>query len=99
MRTRFCNCLMAALRGLTLATAMGTSASAVILFQLASEDLTILSSSVVLGSRTEIIEHTVVTPEGVQEVLKLPGRLVWDNLVLTHPVGTNRALWDWRAQV
>ena len=35
-----------------------------------------------LGSEHEVIEHKVVNEKGVEVVLKIPGRLKWENIVL-----------------
>ncbi|MBC7236260.1 MAG: phage tail protein [Chloroflexi bacterium] len=52
-----------------------------------------------LGSEHEVIEHKVVTEAGQEVVLKLPGRLKWDNIVLKRGITSNMDIWDWRKQV
>jgi phage tail-like protein len=79
--------------------AMETSTFAVVTFQLQSEDLSVFFNSVTLGSHNEIIEQKVITQNGVEVVIKIPGRLVWENVVLTRPAGESNALWVWRALV
>ncbi|MBK6324560.1 MAG: phage tail protein [Chloroflexi bacterium] len=52
-----------------------------------------------LGSEHEAIEHKVVTEKGQEVVLKLPGRLKWENIVLKRGITGNMDVWDWRKQV
>lgn len=52
-----------------------------------------------LGSEQEVIEHKVVTEQGQEVVLKLPGRLKWENITLKRGVTSNMDIWDWRKQV
>ena len=35
-----------------------------------------------LGSENEVIEHKVVNEKGQEVVIKMPGRLKWDNIEL-----------------
>ena len=52
-----------------------------------------------LGSEHEVIEHKVIT-EGCQElVIKVPGRLKWDNITLKRGITSNMEIWNWRKQV
>ena len=52
-----------------------------------------------LGSEHEVIEHKVVN-EGKQEiVIKLPGRLKWENITLKRGITSSMDIWDWRKQV
>jgi phage tail-like protein len=52
-----------------------------------------------LGSENEIIEHKVVNEKGVEVVLKVPGRLKWENIVLKRGITSNMDIWTWRKQV
>lgn len=52
-----------------------------------------------LGSEHEVIEHKVIN-EGKQEVvIKLPGRLKWENITLKRGITSSMDIWDWRKQV
>jgi len=52
-----------------------------------------------LGSETEIIEHKVVNEAGVEVVMKVPGRLKWENIVLKRGITSDMQIWEWRAMV
>lgn len=52
-----------------------------------------------LGSEHEVIEHKVVTEKGGEVVLKIPGRLKWENIVLKRGITDNMDIWVWRKQV
>lgn len=52
-----------------------------------------------LGSENEIIEHKVVNEKGVEVVLKVPGRLKWENIVLKRGITSNMDIWTWRKMV
>jgi phage tail-like protein len=52
-----------------------------------------------LGSEHEVIEHNVVTEKGQEVVMKIPGRLKWENIVLKRGITSNMDIWDWRKQV
>jgi phage tail-like protein len=52
-----------------------------------------------LGSEHDVVEHKVVTETGQEVVLKLPGRLKWDNITLKRGITSNLDIWDWRKQV
>jgi phage tail-like protein len=51
-----------------------------------------------IGSETEVIEHKVVS-NGKEIVMKIPGRLKWENIVLKRGITDNMDIWKWRAQV
>lgn len=51
-----------------------------------------------LGSETEIVEHKVVK-DGVEVVMKIPGRLKWENIVMKRGITSNMDIWAWRKQV
>ena len=52
-----------------------------------------------VGSETEVIEHKVVNEAGVEVVLKVPGRLKWENIVLKRGITSNMDIWKWRKMV
>jgi phage tail-like protein len=52
-----------------------------------------------IGSEHEIAEHKVVTPKGNQVVMKIPGRLKWENIVLKRGLTSSMEIWDWRKEV
>jgi phage tail-like protein len=52
-----------------------------------------------LGSENEIIEHPVVTPEGLEIIMKLPGRLKWGDITLKRGITSNMDAWNWRGEV
>jgi phage tail-like protein len=52
-----------------------------------------------LGSEHEVIEHKVVTEKGSEVVLKIPGRLKWENITLKRGITKNMDIWKWRKQV
>jgi len=51
-----------------------------------------------LGSENEIVEHKVVA-DGKEVVIKLPGRLKWDNITLKRGITSKMDIWKWRQQV
>lgn len=52
-----------------------------------------------LGSENEVIEHKVVNEAGVEVVMKIPGRLKWENIVLKRGITSNMDIWEWRKKV
>lgn len=53
-----------------------------------------------LGSETEIIEHKVMNESGTAEiVMKIPGRMKWEDITLKRGITSNMDVWDWRRQV
>ena len=52
-----------------------------------------------LGSEHEVIEHKVVTEKGTEVVMKIPGRLKWDNITLKRGITRNMDIWKWRNEV
>jgi phage tail-like protein len=52
-----------------------------------------------LGSEHEIIEHKVVTESGQEVVMKIPGRLKWENITLKRGITSSMDIWEWRKQV
>jgi phage tail-like protein len=51
-----------------------------------------------IGSEHEVIEHKVVE-NGKELVMKVPGRLKWENIVLKRGITNSMDIWDWRKQV
>lgn len=52
-----------------------------------------------LGSEHEVIEHKVVDKTGHEAVMKIPGRLKWENIVLKRGITDSMDIWDWRKKV
>jgi phage tail-like protein len=52
-----------------------------------------------LGSEHEVVEHKVVTEDGKEVVLKIPGRLKWENITLKRGITSNMDIWNWRKMV
>ena len=52
-----------------------------------------------LGSENELIEQKVVNEKGQEVVLKLPGRLKWENITLKRGITSSMDIWKWRKQV
>ncbi len=52
-----------------------------------------------LGSEHEVIEHKVISAEGREIVMKVPGRLKWENIVLKRGITSSMDIWKWRKQV
>lgn len=51
-----------------------------------------------IGSEHEIIEHKV-TEDGKEVVMKVPGRLKWEDITLKRGITSNMDIWDWRKMV
>lgn len=52
-----------------------------------------------LGSETEVAEHTVVGENGQQIVMKVPGRLKWEDITLKRGITSNMDMWEWRKMI
>ena len=52
-----------------------------------------------LGSEHEIIEHKVVDQSGHDVIMKIPGRMKWNDITLKRGITSALDLWDWRKQV
>jgi phage tail-like protein len=52
-----------------------------------------------LGSEHEVIEHKVVTEGAKEVVMKIPGRLKWENITLKRGITSAMDIWDWRKEV
>ncbi len=51
-----------------------------------------------IGSEHEVIDHKVVE-NGKELVMKIPGRLKWENIVLKRGITNSMDIWNWRKQV
>jgi phage tail-like protein len=51
-----------------------------------------------LGSEHELVEHKAVQ-KGQPVLMKVPGTLKYDNIVLKRGVTTDMEIWDWRKEV
>jgi phage tail-like protein len=51
-----------------------------------------------IGSEHEVIEHKVVE-NGKEKVMKVPGRLKWENIVLKRGITDTMDIWNWRKKV
>ncbi|MEZ4728409.1 MAG: phage tail protein [Caldilineaceae bacterium] len=51
-----------------------------------------------IGSETEVIEHKVVQ-EGRPIIMKVPGRLKWENVTLKKGITDDLKVWSWRHQI
>lgn len=51
-----------------------------------------------LGSENEIVEHKV-TVDGKEVVMKIPGRLKWQDITLKRGITSSMDIWNWRKQV
>lgn len=52
-----------------------------------------------LGSENETIEHKVINDKGMEVVMKIPGRLKWEDITLKRGITKNMDVWKWRKQV
>jgi phage tail-like protein len=52
-----------------------------------------------LGSEHEVIEHKVVTEKGQEVIMKIPGRLKWQDITLKRGITSSMDIWNWRKQV
>lgn len=52
-----------------------------------------------IGSEHELIEHKVVDEKGRESILKVPGRLKWQDITLKRGITDNMDIWDWREEV
>ncbi|HEB65664.1 MAG TPA: phage tail protein [Chloroflexi bacterium] len=52
-----------------------------------------------IGSEHEVIEHKVINEQGQEVVMKIPGRMKWENITLKRGITSNMDIWDWRKQV
>ena len=52
-----------------------------------------------LGSEHEVIEQKQVNEKGQEVIIKMPGRLKWENITLKRGISSNKDIWDWRQEV
>jgi phage tail-like protein len=52
-----------------------------------------------LGSESDVVEHKVVGKGGIPTVMKVPGLMKWNNVVLKRGVTNDMEIWAWRKQV
>ena len=52
-----------------------------------------------LGSEHEVIEHKVVDDKGKEIIMKIPGRVKWENITLKRGTTDNLDIWNWRKKV
>lgn len=52
-----------------------------------------------LGSENEVIEHKQTLEKGGERILKIPGRLKWENITLKRGITSAMDIWKWRKQV
>lgn len=52
-----------------------------------------------LGSEHEIVEHKVMTENGNELVMKIPGRLKWEDISLKRGITASMDIWEWRKEV
>ena len=52
-----------------------------------------------LGSEQEVIEHKVISENGQEIVMKMPGRLKWEDITLKRGITSNMDIWKWRKDV
>jgi len=51
-----------------------------------------------IGSETEVIEHKVMQ-NGKPVIMKVPGRLKWENVTLKRGITDNMDVWKWRHEI
>jgi phage tail-like protein len=52
-----------------------------------------------IGSENDIIDHKVVDDEGREVIVKIPGRLKWQDVTLKRGITDSMDIWDWRQDV
>lgn len=52
-----------------------------------------------LGSENDIIESKFVNDNAVEVVVKQPGRLKWQDIVLKRGITSDMEIWEWRKMV
>ncbi len=60
------------------------------------EQMTEYEECLGLGSRTEVMEQTMVTPPGVVVAQKIPGALEWPAITLRRSTPSDGTVWQWR---
>lgn len=51
-----------------------------------------------LGSEHEIVEHKVIQ-DGKEIVMKIPGRLKWEDITLKKGITKDMGIWKWRKEI
>ena len=49
-----------------------------------------------MGSETQVVEHKASAPKGAYIMMKLPGRMKWNDIVLKQGITDSMAMWKWR---
>jgi phage tail-like protein len=52
-----------------------------------------------LDAENEIVEEKHTNPQGMVEIVKVPGGMKWSNIELKRGVDIDKGLWEWRYQV
>jgi phage tail-like protein len=52
-----------------------------------------------IGSENDVIEHKVIDEKGREHIMKIPGRLKWENITLKRGITDNMDIWEWRDKV
>jgi phage tail-like protein len=53
-----------------------------------------------VGSENEVVEHKVMEQDGHKErVMKIPGRLKWENIVCKRGITSAMDMWVWRKMI
>lgn len=52
-----------------------------------------------IGSEHEVIEHKVMSESGKEVVMKIPGRLKWENITLKRGITSEMDVWNWRKDI
>lgn len=52
-----------------------------------------------LSSESEIVEHKATTKGGLPVIIKVPGAVKWENVVLKRGVTNDMEIWNWRKEV
>jgi phage tail-like protein len=52
-----------------------------------------------LGSESEVVEHKATAKGGFPVIIKVPGAVKWQNVVLKRGVTNDMEIWNWRKEV
>jgi phage tail-like protein len=52
-----------------------------------------------LGSENEVVEQKAVSDKGVEILIKVPGRMKFNNITLKRGITSKMDMWTWRKQV
>jgi phage tail-like protein len=64
--------------------------------QFTGEDAAYFTEVSGLGSEHEVVEQQATDNQGNPIILKVPGRLKWEDVVLKRGITTSLTIWDWR---